>query len=188
MLILASKSPRRSELLTLAGVEFITDSANGEEILPCDISPSDAVMLLAKQKADEVFSRHPDDIVLAADTVVAADGKILGKPVDEHNASEMLSSLSGKCHSVFTGVCIKSKNMNKLFFEHTLVEFYTLSDNEIKAYIACGEPFDKAGAYGIQGKGGLFVKRIDGDYYNVVGLPIGRVVRELNSNIHLSYE
>lgn len=181
MLILASKSPRRSELLTLAGVDFIIDAAKGEELLPDGISPSEAVTLLAKQKADEVFERHAAETILAADTVVAIDGRILGKPKEISDAFHMLSELSGRTHSVYTGVCIKSSERTKLFFEQTKVEFYPLTDDEINSYIATGEPMDKAGAYGIQEKGGLFVKKINGDFFNVVGLPVGRTIRELRS-------
>lgn len=183
MLILASKSPRRKELLSLTGYEYIIDPAVGDEALPEKISPANAVELLSRQKADEVFSRHSGDVVLAADTVVALDDIILGKPKNRDDAFRMLEMLSGRVHSVFTGVCIKSKSDIITFFEETKVEFFPLSASEINDYINTGEPFDKAGAYGIQEKGGLLVKRIEGDFFNVVGLPVSRVNRELGKLI-----
>ncbi len=179
MLILASRSPRRCELLKLAGLEFKSVPSEGEEILPKGTSPQDAVVLLARQKAKEVAEKFPDDTVLGADTVVAANGRILGKPKDSADAYDMLRMLSGKIHSVYTGVCIKRGEKESSFFQKTDVEFYPLTDDEIYEYIATGEPMDKAGAYGIQEKGFFMVKRINGDYYNVVGLPVAETVRRL---------
>ncbi len=179
--ILASASPRRKELLTLGGVDYEVIVSQCEEILPENITPADAVMSLATQKADDVFKRNHERIIIAADTVVALDGKILGKPKDKEDAFKMLSSLSGNTHTVYTGVCIKSKDKTDTFFTATDVEFYALTADEINTYIATNEPMDKAGAYGIQGKGFILVKKIDGDYYNVVGLPLAETVRHLNS-------
>lgn len=179
MIVLASASPRRRELLTLAGIEYKVVPSECEEILPEKITPPEAVKSLAEQKADDVYKRYPDDIIIAADTVVALGGKILGKPKNEEDAFQMLSSLSGNIHTVYTGVCIMKNGKKDVFFSATEVEFYPLTDEEINAYIATGEPMDKAGAYGIQGKGSLLVKRISGDYFNVVGLPLAETVRRL---------
>ena len=179
-MILASQSPRRRELLSLITEDFRIIPAKGEEILPEGISPKEAVILLSQQKAEEIYREYKNETIIAADTVVAAEGQILGKPQDEQDAADMLKMLSGKSHSVFTGVCIISPTGEmKSFAEETTVEFYPLSDEEIDAYVASGEPMDKAGAYGIQDKGALLVKEIKGDYYNVMGLPVGRLYREL---------
>lgn len=183
-MILASQSPRRKELLSLITTDFEIIPAKGEEILPEKISPENAVLLLAQQKADEIFTKYKNQVIIAADTVVAVDGKILGKPADETDAFNMLKTLSGRVHSVFTGVCVISANGEKTeFAEQTAVEFYPLSDEEIRAYIATGEPMDKAGAYGIQERGALLIKRIEGDYYNVMGLPVGRLSRVLKGKV-----
>ena len=179
-IILASASPRRKELLTLAGLEYEVVVSQCEEVLPDGITPDKAVEELARQKAEDVFSRNSDAMIIAADTVVALDNTILGKPKDEDDAFSMLSSLSGRKHTVFTGVCIKTKDKTDIFHVATDVEFYDLSEKEIKDYIATKEPMDKAGAYGIQGKGFVLVKGIHGDYFNVVGLPLSETVRHLN--------
>ena len=120
-------------------------------------------------------------IVIGADTIVVLESEILGKPRDRADAIKMLSTLSGKVHSVFTGVCLIKDSKENCFYEETKVEFYELSPQEIEAYVDTGEPMDKAGAYGIQGRGCLLVKRIDGDYFNVVGLPVGRLIKELKA-------
>ena len=179
-IILASNSPRRRELLTLAGIEYTVIPSECEELLPEKITPAEAVEELSRQKAEDVFSRHTDSMIIAADTVVALDGKILGKPRDEADAFSMLTSLSGKVHTVYTGVCIKTQDSTQIFHCATDVEFYPLTDEEIRAYIATTEPMDKAGAYGIQGKGSLLVKGIKGDYFNVVGLPLAETVRKIS--------
>lgn len=184
-MILASQSPRRRELLAVITPDFEVIPAVGEEILPPGITPENAVTMLSRQKAEEIKRRKfPDvmnvpDTIIAADTVVAAKGEILGKPHDNADAERMLKLLSGSGHSVFTGVAIISGNKTLSFAEETTVVFYDLTDEEIARYIATGEPLDKAGAYGIQGFGSLLVKEIRGDYYNVMGLPIGRINREL---------
>ncbi len=180
-MILASQSPRRKELLSLITEDFRIIPARGEEILPDGISPKDAVMLLAEQKAQEIYRQHSgEDVIISADTVVAVDNDILGKPVDADDAKRMLHLISGREHSVFTGVCIiDAKGNVNVFAEETKVEFWRLTDKEIADYVATGDPMDKAGAYGIQGRGALLVKRIDGDYYNVMGLPVGRLLRAL---------
>ncbi len=181
MLILASKSPRRQELLTLAGLEHICIPSDVEEIVPEGTLPEDLPALLALQKAEAVFSAHPSDTVLGSDTIVVSDGQILGKPKNEEDAFSMLRALSGKAHTVYTGAAILAHDRREVFTSATEVVFYPLSDEEIRAYIATGEPMDKAGAYGIQGKGSLFVKEIRGDYYTVVGLPLAEVARRLKA-------
>lgn len=182
-IILASASPRRKELLTLADFDYEVVVSECEEILPDGITPDKAVEELARQKAEDVFARHNDAMIIAADTVVALDNTILGKPQDEDDAFRMLSSLSGRRHTVFTGVCIKTKDITDIFHVATEVEFYELSEKEIKDYIATKEPMDKAGSYGIQGKGFVLVKGIHGDYFNVVGLPLAETVRHINNNL-----
>ena len=197
-IILASQSPRRKELLEQIGLEFEICPAKGEEIITKTI-PEEVVMELSKQKAEEVAAmvssfgqQHkdittPSDIlVIGADTVVAYDGKILGKPVDEADAKRMLMMLSGNTHSVFTGVTLvlidKTGRAGELvFYEKTDVKMHTMTEKEIDRYIATGEPMDKAGSYGIQGKCAIYVEKIDGDYNNVVGLPITRIYQELKN-------
>ena len=179
MLILASKSPRRKELLSIITPDFEVVPAVGEERADRSLLPEMYVSELARHKAEEVAAQHPDDIVIGADTVVAAGGEILGKPKDAEDAERMLKLLSGTCHSVFTGVCVISKDRRSEFAEETKVRFFDLSEQEISDYVATGEPFDKAGAYGIQDIGALLVSGITGDYYNVMGLPVGRLAREL---------
>lgn len=178
-IILASASPRRSELMTLAGFRFDVICADIDEIVPEKALPQEVVMSLALQKAQAVAKDHRKSAVVGSDTVVALDGKILGKPRSEKEAAEMLRSLSGRIHKVFTGVAIVCGEKVTSFFEETEVEFYPLTDQEILDYVATGEPMDKAGAYGIQGRGAVLVKRINGDYFNVMGLPISKVYREL---------
>ena len=178
-IILASASPRRSELMTLAGFRFDVICADIDEIVPEKALPQEVVMSLALQKAQAVAKDHRKSAVVGSDTVVALDGKILGKPRSEKEAVEMLRSLSGRIHKVYTGVAIICGEKVTSFFEETEVEFYTLTDQEILDYVATGEPMDKAGAYGIQGRGAVLVKRINGDYFNVMGLPISKVYREL---------
>lgn len=178
-IILASASPRRKELMQLAGYDFKIKSADIIEVVPENATPSEVVMSLALQKARAVADENRESIVVGSDTVVALDGKILGKPHSTTEAKEMLRSLSGKTHKVYTGVAIVCGGETKNFFDETEVEFYPLSDEEIEEYVACGEPMDKAGAYGIQGKGSLLVKGIRGDYFNVMGLPISKLYREM---------
>lgn len=177
MLILASKSPRRRELLSLITTDFEIKSADVDETLPEGISPQEAVEYLSKIKA-EPFNNGIDTII-GADTVVAVDSKILGKPADRQQAVEMLKGLSGKYHSVFTGVTVIKPEQSVTFSVETKVKFYDLTDDEIYSYVATGECDDKAGAYGIQGKGSLLVEKIDGDYFNVVGLPISKLNKYL---------
>lgn len=179
-IILASGSPRRRELIRNITENFEVIVSDVEETLPEGISHEDAPMYLATLKAEDVSAAHPGRVVIGADTVVLLDDKILGKPKDADDAFLMLSMLSGRQHEVITGCCITDGERKMTFSERTLVEFHRLSEDEIRAYIATGEPFDKAGVYGIQGKSMLFVKRIDGDFFNVMGLPVAALYRKLN--------
>lgn len=176
-ILLASASPRRRELLRLIIPDFECAAADVDETLPNGILPADAVLYLSRIKAR---SFAPDKkIIIGADTVVALENRIIGKPKDEKDAFNILHSLSGREHSVFTGVTLINGEKESSFFKETKVLFYPLTDDEINSYIKTGECFDKAGAYGIQGKGSLLVEKIDGDYFNVVGLPVAELYREL---------
>lgn len=178
-LILASGSPRRKELLLQANLTFEIFTSNITEEIIDDMPPKDLVQQLALQKAKAIAETKKDAVILGADTVVALDNKILGKPQNATEAKNMLELLSGKTHEVFTGCAIINGDVEYTFYEGTEVTFWDLTDEEITWYVASKEGFDKAGGYGIQGLGGLHVKRINGDYYNVMGLPISRVIREL---------
>ena len=178
-LILASASPRRKELLALAGFEFDVVTSSVDEIIDPELKPHELVVSLASQKAKAVASKHTDKTVIGADTVVVLDGKVLGKPKNEQDAVDMLKALSGNIHEVYTGVYLVNGGKEKGFYECTKVKFCTLSDEQISAYVATGEPMDKAGSYGIQGKGCMLVEGIEGDYFNVVGFPVSRFCREL---------
>lgn len=180
-LVLASKSPRRSEILKNAGIDFTVRVADADETIKEGTKPEDAVKILAERKARAV-ERAKDETVLGADTVVVLDDKILGKPRDREDAFNMLKNLSGREHSVFTGVCAISENGSVVFAEETKVEFYSLSDKEINEYIDTKECDDKAGAYGIQGFASKFIKGINGDYFNVVGLPISSIYEKILKN------
>ncbi len=180
MLILASQSPRRVELLQRITKDFDVEPAQiDERALPIS-APATYVQTLAQAKGRAVAALHPDATVIAADTMVAYQDDLLGKPQDEAAAFAMLKELSGKTHHVHTGVFVcKPDGTEKLQVVTTAVEFWPLSDDEIKQYLACGEYQDKAGAYGIQGQGALLIKGIVGDYYNVMGLPISTLARML---------
>lgn len=179
-MILASQSPRRRELLGQMGFSFTVRPAKGEELPHPELTPAQLVEELARQKALEVSAEaEADDVVVAADTVVAIDGKVLGKPHDKVHAAQMLSALSGREHTVYTGVAVKRGETLLVEHEATQVRFRPLTQREIDLYIQTGEPMDKAGSYGIQGYGALLVEGIRGDYFNVVGLPICRLGRML---------
>lgn len=183
-LILASGSPRRKELLEKAGMKFEIIPAKGEEVI-VGTEPAEIVKGLSAQKAREVAGTIESDdyLVIGADTVVSYQGKILGKPGDEANAVSMLRMLNGETHQVYTGVtliaCRAGKLTEKTFYECTDVVFLEVSDQTILDYVASGEPMDKAGAYAIQGGWGPHVKEIRGDYDNVVGLPVARLLAEM---------
>lgn len=178
-IILASASPRRKELLETAGAEFEIIVADVDETVPEGTKPEDAAVMTAEKKALAVAENHKDSIVIGADTIVVADGRILGKPADKADACRMLSVLSGVEHKVITGVCLACEDKKITFAQVSKVKFYDLTDEEINAYVETGEPMDKAGAYGIQGKGCVLVEKIEGDYFNIVGLPVARVMKEL---------
>ena len=183
--ILASKSPRRQELLKRTGIEFEVIPSDMEELITKDV-PSDIVMELAEQKARHVYeslSDKSDVTVIGSDTIVVYRDEILGKPADKQEAYDMLSMLADRTHQVYTGVSlIVAKNgiaNIKTFFEKTDVTFYPIHKEDLKRYVESGDPLDKAGAYGIQGNFSIHLKEIHGDYNNVVGLPIGRLYQEL---------
>lgn len=177
--ILASASPRRKELLGYIVPRFEIIPADVDETLPEEIPAEKSAEFLAVKKAEHISEQYPESIVIGSDTVVIVDGEILGKPADEADAYRMLKKLSGKTHTVVTGVCISQGEKKKSFSEATLVEFYPLSEEEIRDYIATGDPMDKAGAYGIQGEGCVLIKGIEGDFFTVMGLPAARLKREL---------
>ena len=176
-IILASQSPRRKELLERMGIQdFETISPNVDESAFHGLPPEELVRRLSAEKAAAVAGKVGEDaIVIAADTVVALEGAVLGKPADELDAFKMLSALSGVRHQVYTGVTVCRGGEKQTAHEVTDVTFRELSEEEIEHYIATGEPMDKAGAYGIQGYGALLIQGISGDYYNVMGLPVCRL-------------
>lgn len=180
-IILASQSPRRRQLLEQMGfTDFLVHPAQGEEVVDPNLAPGALVETLSRQKALEVSAgADPEDLIIAADTVVAVDGQVLGKPHSPEHAFEMLQSLSGREHTVYTGVTVCRGEQILTQHEATSVHFRPLTPQEIDAYIATGEPMDKAGSYGIQGLGALLVEGISGDYFNVVGLPVCRLGRML---------
>ena len=186
-IILASGSPRRRELMVLfTGLETVVHPARGEEKPHPELTPEELVRELSRAKAAEAAESFPDDIVLGADTVVVCAGEVLGKPKGENDAARMLHLLSGREHEVLTGVTLIARSSVRSVCEKTSVHFREMTDGEIAAYIATGEPMDKAGAYGIQGAAALFIERIEGDYYNVMGLPVCRVggmLKELGVNL-----
>ena len=178
-IILASASPRRKEILELADLKFDIMPSNAQEITT-KTAPNEVVMELASIKAKDIYKKsEKQSMIVGADTVVAYQGQILGKPADEADAKRMLTMLSGQTHEVYTGVCIIEDGKTKTFYEETKVTFYEISDEQIDHYIKTGEPMDKAGSYGIQGKAAVFIKGIEGDYYNVVGFPIARFLQEI---------
>lgn len=184
-MILASASPRRRELLEQGGIPFTVIPSQAEEKLTTT-QPGLAVEELSYLKCSDIYEKSAEDaVVIGADTVVASEGKILGKPSSKEDAVKMLQSLQGKAHEVYTGVTIMvregDENRKKTFHEKTKVVFYPMSEEEIRSYVDTGEPMDKAGAYGIQGKSAVFIKEISGDYNNVVGLPLARIYQELKN-------
>lgn len=178
MLILASQSPRRKELLGQLHLPFTVRVADIDEAMDKAKAPADEVARVSRLKAQAV-PREEDDVVIAADTIVVVDAQVLGKPRDEEDAARMLRALSGRKHQVMTGVTVLRGQQLLTHTEVTDIVFRPLSETDIRRYIQSGEPMDKAGAYGIQGKAGIFVSRIDGDYFNIVGLPVCLVGRIL---------
>ena len=183
-IILASGSPRRKQLMRMAGLLFTVEPADVPEIIPDGLPAEKESEFLASVKAGYVLSQQDEKrrdavLIVGADTTVLCEGRVLGKPKDKAQAKEMLRFLSGKVHEVYTGVAIVSEDVNETFTSVTKVEFYELTDEEIDWYISTNEPMDKAGAYGIQGFGCRLVKRIEGDYFTVMGLPIAEVTRRI---------
>ncbi|MCH5278609.1 MAG: septum formation inhibitor Maf [Christensenellaceae bacterium] len=185
-LVLASGSQRRRELLTMCGYDFDIVVSDADESIT-ETDPEKLVSALALRKASEVYSRlhgeNMDDelVVVGSDTVVSFDGCIIGKPKDERDAVRILTMLSGKTHHVYTGVAVITAEQVQIECDVTEVTFKELSESEIEAYVASGEPMDKAGAYGIQGSFGMFVERIAGNYFTVIGMPLPRLYRMLKS-------
>jgi len=185
-IILASGSPRRKELLQMMDISFEVITADIDEQIDHNNDLRKEIEKLSYQKANAVFVNHQDAIVIGSDTIVSIDNKVLGKPKSIENAKEMLHNLSGKTHQVITAVTIISKDNIETFSNVTDVKFYELSDEEIENYVESVEPLDKAGAYAIQGKGCQFVEAINGDYYSVMGLPIGELYRRLQKYINVN--
>lgn len=178
-IILASSSPRRRELLEAVGCDFEVMVSDADETVPAGTPPEEAVVLLARRKCAAVAALAPERVVLAADTLVAIDGEALGKPSSPEDAAAMLRRLSGREHSVYTGVAVRRGGREAYSREETRVRFRSLTEGEIERYVESGEPMDKAGAYGIQLRGALLVEGICGDYPNVVGLPLALSARLL---------
>lgn len=192
-IILASASPRRQELLSQIGLSFCVCPSHKEERVTQTL-PEQIVQELSRQKAEDIFEQKKDTesfLVIGADTIVACDGQIMGKPADRADACRMLSKLQGRSHQVYTGVTvIRQRAADSLkeeftFYECTEVDFFPMSEAEITAYVETGEPMDKAGAYGIQGRCAAHIRGIRGDYNNVVGLPVGRLYQELHSRNYI---
>lgn len=174
-IILASQSPRRKEILTWAGYEFTVQVSDVEEIVPEDCPIEKISEYLSGLKAEAVAKNNRDKMVIGADTIVVIDGKVLGKPKTEEQAKEMLRTLSGRTHIVYTGVTVFYGDRKESFTAKTEVLFYPLTEEEIDIYVKTKEPMDKAGAYGIQGYGCKFIREIHGEYFTVMGLPIGEL-------------
>ena len=182
MLILASQSPRRRELLSMLGLEFQIVTADIDETMDAALSVEAAVAQVCEKKAAAVGQQHPDDLIIAADTVVVLENTVLGKPRTEDEAKAMLRSLSGRPHTVMTAFCLWQDGKADTHVEKTLVHFRALTDSEIAAYVATGSPMDKAGAYGIQDQASIFVEALEGDYYNVMGLPLCSLAQMLRKH------
>ena len=182
-IVLASASPRRREICDLLGLTYTVEPAKTE--LPADpaLSPDEAVLQVARGKAEEIAARHPNEVVIGADTVVVIDDTILGKPKDVEDAKAMLRQLSGREHCVITAVWICDGENSEGFSDSAAVTFMPMSEDEIEAYVATNEPSDKAGAYAIQGLGMRYIKGINGDFYTVMGLPSGRLYNVLKKHI-----
>lgn len=179
--ILASQSPRRKELLGYLVPEFTVEVSGADELLPAGVGPGGAVILLAQRKARTVAEQHPHSLVIGADTMVAVGREILGKPRDATDAARMLGLLSGRSHQVYTGVALCLGGREKSFNCITEVEMAPMAPEEIVWYLSTGEALDKAGAYGIQGAASRFVRRISGDYFNVMGLPVNMLYENLTN-------
>ncbi len=182
-IILASASPRRREICDLLGLHYTVEPATNEPAVSAALPPEEAVLCVARAKAEEVAAKHADAVVLGADTVVAVDNDLLGKPHTRAEAAAMLRRLSGRKHRVITAVWVCDGEQSDGFYDSAQVEFFPLSEEEIAAYVQSGEPMDKAGAYAIQGKGMRYIRGIHGDFYTVMGLPAGRLYRFLQKHL-----
>lgn len=183
-IILASASPRRRELMKYITTNFEAVSLDCDETLPDSVLPEQASQYLAELKASEAAKKYPDAVIIGCDTTVICNGDVLGKPEDHEQCTAYMKMLSGRVHQVVTGCSLMYRSAKKSFSVVTDVRFRELSDSEIKIYASSDEPYDKAGGYGIQGKGALLVEKIDGDFYNVVGLPVSRLNIELKNFIN----
>jgi septum formation protein len=181
-IVLASASPRRQELLRNAGILFIIFPADIPEVPLKGEAPASFAERMAREKAHAVHQMAPESTILGADTVVSVGRKILGKPIDQQDAAHMLKQLSGKKHLVTTAVCLLGEDFEDVRSETTAVHFTSISRDEIHEYVSTGEPMDKAGAYGIQGLASRWVKKVEGDYHNVVGLPVDLVWKMLREH------
>lgn len=186
--VLASSSPRRKEIMGILTNDFICIPPDINETAPSDIELELRPQYIASQKARYISKGYRGALIIACDTSVIIDDKILNKPHNTEHARRMLKALSGNTHKVITGCCLSLGELERSFSVTTEVEFYELTDNEIESYVNTTEPYDKAGGYGIQSHGALFVKSINGDYYNVVGMPISRIAREASELLHESAE
>lgn len=182
-IILASASPRRREICDLLGLEYTVEPATTEPAVSTALPPEEAVLRVARGKAEEVAAQHKNAVVLGADTVVAVDNDLLGKPHDEAEAAAMLRRLSGRKHRVITAVWVCDGKRSEGFCDSTEVEFLPMSETEIAAYVQSGEPMDKAGAYAVQGMGMRYIRGIHGDFYTVMGLPGGRLYAFLKNHL-----
>jgi len=178
-IVLASQSPRRKELLEKCNVPFLCDPADIDETMNLSNNLADEIQNLAYRKAEEVLKRHPDDLIIGSDTIVVFHNQVLGKPKNTADAFYMLQQLQGNTHQVITGLCFLSKKRKYTAVSISKVVFSAMSDEEINEYISTGECMDKAGAYGIQGFGGKYITKIEGDYYTIMGLPLNMVYEEL---------
>lgn len=182
-MILASASPRRREICSLLGLSYTVQPAQTELPLDASLPVEEAVLAIARAKAEEIAAVHPDEVVLGADTVVVVDDTVFGKPTDHEDAKAMLRRLSGREHRVITAVWVCDKDRSEGFWDAATVSFMPMSEEDIDSYIQTGEPMDKAGAYAIQGKGMRYIHGIHGDFYTVMGLPSGRLYKFLKKHI-----
>lgn len=178
-LVLASQSPRRLEMLKKTGIPFTVDVCQKPEVIEKTDDISVAIGKLAAFKAQEVYTRHPDSLVIGADTIVTIDGQILGKPHSVEQATAMLQALSGRTHTVITGVALTDETGTEVFIDQVPVTFYPIPPSAIEAYVQTKEPYDKAGGYAIQGWAGLYIFKIDGNYDTVMGLPLATLYQKL---------
>ncbi len=178
-IILASASPRRRELMSSITPDYVVEPSTLDESGITALTPALLAQTLAEEKCGDIASHHVDDVVIGCDTVVDCDGQVFGKPKDKEDAVRMLRALSGKTHAVHTGVCVRCGEKKNSFVVTSKVVFFSLSEAEIQFYTDTKEPYDKAGAYAIQGRAALWLDKIDGDYYNIMGFPVSRVAQAL---------